>query len=81
MYAPGNARPTGGAGVVAMLVGKDAPIVLERGLKFEFPKMAGSSEKARGEGVARRQCLRFLQAKFRIRIPKCRWSPVNQLLL
>jgi 3-hydroxy-3-methylglutaryl CoA synthase len=31
VYAPGPARPTGGAGVVAMLIGKDAPIVLERG--------------------------------------------------
>jgi hydroxymethylglutaryl-CoA synthase len=33
VYAPGPARPTGGAGVVAMLVGKDAPIVLERGAR------------------------------------------------
>jgi len=33
VYAPGNARPTGGAGVVAMLVGKDAPLVLERGVR------------------------------------------------
>eukprot|EP01117_Protostelium_nocturnum_P020266 TRINITY_DN9032_c0_g1_i1.p1 TRINITY_DN9032_c0_g1~~TRINITY_DN9032_c0_g1_i1.p1 ORF type:complete len:476 (-),score=165.55 TRINITY_DN9032_c0_g1_i1:55-1482(-) len=33
VYAPGAARPTGGAGVVAMLVGKDAPIVLERGVR------------------------------------------------
>ncbi|KAF7727506.1 Hydroxymethylglutaryl-CoA synthase, cytoplasmic [Apophysomyces ossiformis] len=33
LYASGSARPTSGAGVVAMLVGKDAPIVLERGLR------------------------------------------------
>ena len=33
VYAPGPARPTGGAGVVAILVGKDAPIVLERGAR------------------------------------------------
>ncbi|KAI9498856.1 hydroxymethylglutaryl-CoA synthase [Zychaea mexicana] len=33
LYASGAARPTSGAGVVAMLVGPDAPIVLERGLR------------------------------------------------
>lgn len=31
VYASGNARPTGGAGAVAMLVGPNAPIFLERG--------------------------------------------------
>lgn len=31
VYASGNARPTGGAGAVAMLVGPDAPLVIERG--------------------------------------------------
>ncbi len=34
VYASGNARPTGGAGAVAMLVGPNAPLVLERG-EFE----------------------------------------------
>ncbi|KAG1448896.1 hypothetical protein G6F56_008813 [Rhizopus delemar] len=33
LYASGSARPTSGAGVVAMLIGKDAPIVVERGLR------------------------------------------------
>lgn len=32
VYPSGNARPTGGAGAVAMLVGPNAPLVLERGL-------------------------------------------------
>lgn len=32
MYASGNARPTGGAGAVAMLIGANAPVVLERGI-------------------------------------------------
>ena len=32
MYATGNARPTGGVGAVAMLVGPNAPLVLERGM-------------------------------------------------
>lgn len=31
VYASGAARPTGGAGAVAMLVGPNAPLVLERG--------------------------------------------------
>ncbi len=31
LYAKGNARPTGGAGAVALLIGPDAPIVLEPG--------------------------------------------------
>ena len=34
VYATGNARPTGGAGAIAMLVGPNAPLVLERG-KFD----------------------------------------------
>ena len=31
LYKKGNARPTGGAGCVAMLVGPDAPLVFEPG--------------------------------------------------
>lgn len=33
VYAAGNARPTGGAGAIAILVGPDAPLVLDRGLR------------------------------------------------
>nr|AFK11330.1 hydroxymethylglutaryl-CoA synthase 1 [Callorhinchus milii] len=33
VYASGSARPTGGAGAVAMLVGPNAPLSLERGLR------------------------------------------------
>lgn len=36
IYAEGNARPTGGAGAVAMLVGPDAPLVIERGLRGTY---------------------------------------------
>ena len=32
VYSAGNARPTGGAGAVCMLVGQNAPLILERGL-------------------------------------------------
>ena len=31
VYAAGSARSTGGAGAVAMLVGPNAPLVMERG--------------------------------------------------
>ena len=34
VYAAGSARSTGGAGAVAMLVGPDAPLVMERGKDF-----------------------------------------------
>ncbi|GAB5592253.1 3-hydroxy-3-methylglutaryl coenzyme A synthase [Umbelopsis nana] len=33
LYASGAARPTSGAGVVAMLVGENAPLVVERGVR------------------------------------------------
>lgn len=31
IYATGNARPTGGAGAVALLIGPNAPLVFDRG--------------------------------------------------
>ncbi|KAJ4354915.1 3-hydroxy-3-methylglutaryl coenzyme A synthase [Ascochyta clinopodiicola] len=36
LYAKGNARPTGGAGCVAMLIGPDAPIVIEPGKRGSY---------------------------------------------
>jgi hydroxymethylglutaryl-CoA synthase len=36
LYKKGNARPTGGAGCVAMLVGPDAPIAFEPGLRGSY---------------------------------------------
>lgn len=33
VYSAGNARPTGGAGAIAILVGPDAPLVFDRGLR------------------------------------------------
>lgn len=38
IYAEGSARPTGGAGAVAMLVGPDAALVIDRGLRSTFMK-------------------------------------------
>lgn len=40
LYAKGNARPTGGAGAVALLVGPNAPIVLEPGLRGTYMEHA-----------------------------------------
>ncbi|KAL1635015.1 3-hydroxy-3-methylglutaryl coenzyme A synthase [Diplodia intermedia] len=36
LYKKGNARPTGGAGCVAMLIGPDAPVVFEPGLRGTY---------------------------------------------
>ncbi|KIW97992.1 hydroxymethylglutaryl-CoA synthase [Cladophialophora bantiana CBS 173.52] len=36
LYKKGNARPTGGAGCVAMLIGPDAPIAFEAGLRGSY---------------------------------------------
>jgi hydroxymethylglutaryl-CoA synthase len=36
VYAKGNARPTGGAGAVAMLVGPNAPLVMDRGVRATY---------------------------------------------
>ncbi len=36
VYAKGNARPTGGAGACALLIGPNAPIVFESGMPIDF---------------------------------------------
>lgn len=46
LYKKGNARPTGGAGCVAMLIGPDAPLVIEPGLRGSFVKHAYDFYKA-----------------------------------
>ncbi|UNI18141.1 Hydroxymethylglutaryl-CoA synthase [Purpureocillium takamizusanense] len=40
LYAKGNARPTGGVGAVAMLIGPNAPIVMEPGLRGTYMQHA-----------------------------------------
>ncbi|KAJ4429245.1 Hydroxymethylglutaryl-CoA synthase, cytoplasmic [Periplaneta americana] len=40
VYAKGNARPTGGAGAIAMLIGANAPLVLDRGVRATHMKHA-----------------------------------------
>ncbi|KFU91317.1 hypothetical protein M959_05829, partial [Chaetura pelagica] len=63
VYATGNARPTGGAGAIAMLVGPNAPLVLERGLRgthmehaYDFYKPDLSSEYPVVDGQLSIQC-------------------------
>jgi hydroxymethylglutaryl-CoA synthase len=46
LYAKGNARPTGGAGVVAMLIGPNAPIAVEPGLRGSYMQHAYDFYKA-----------------------------------
>ena len=40
LYKKGNARPTGGAGCVAMLIGPNAPVVMESGLRGSYMQHA-----------------------------------------
>ncbi|XP_078035010.1 hydroxymethylglutaryl-CoA synthase [Augochlora pura] len=40
VYAPGAARPTGGAGAIAMIVGPDAPLVIDRGIRSSYMEHA-----------------------------------------
>ncbi|XP_054011563.1 hydroxymethylglutaryl-CoA synthase 1 [Hylaeus anthracinus] len=40
VYSSGSARPTGGAGAVAMIVGPDAPLVIDRGIRSSYMKHA-----------------------------------------
>lgn len=40
LYAKGNARPTGGAGAIAMLIGPNAPLVFEPGMRATYMQHA-----------------------------------------
>lgn len=40
VYAKGPARPTGGAGAVAMLIGSNAPLVFDRGIRASYMRHA-----------------------------------------
>uniref|UniRef100_A0A8D0KPT7 Hydroxymethylglutaryl-CoA synthase n=1 Tax=Salvator merianae TaxID=96440 RepID=A0A8D0KPT7_SALMN len=87
VYATGNARPTGGAGAVAMLVGPDAPLALERGLRgthmehvYDFYKPDLASEYPVVDGQLSIQCyLRALDrcyATYRKKI-ESQWQKVG----
>lgn len=63
LYAKGSARPTGGAGAVAMLIGPNAPLVFDRGLRatymrhvYDFYKPDLTSEYPLVDGKLSIQC-------------------------
>uniref|UniRef100_A0A8C9P7P4 Hydroxymethylglutaryl-CoA synthase n=1 Tax=Spermophilus dauricus TaxID=99837 RepID=A0A8C9P7P4_SPEDA len=63
VYPNGNARPTGGAGAVAMLIGPKAPLALEQGLRgthmenaYDFYKPNLASEYPLVDGKLSIQC-------------------------
>ncbi|CRK91908.1 CLUMA_CG005528, isoform A [Clunio marinus] len=63
VYAKGSARPTGGAGAIAMLVGPNAPLVFDRGVRsiymkhaYDFYKPDLSSEYPTVDGKLSIQC-------------------------
>ena len=73
LYAPGPARPTGGCGVVAMLVGPNAPLVAEPGLRghhfehvYDFYKPDFGVEFPTVDGPLSNECyLRALDSCYR----------------
>lgn len=72
VYASGNARPTGGAGAVAMLIGPNAPLVFERGM---WPNLlmwnvcdVVSHHLNRSSQPSHGACLRLLQAQPQLRV-------------
>ena len=78
VYASGPARPTGGAGAVAMLIGPKAGLVLERGLRashvaheYDFYKPDLASEFPIVDGPLSIKC--YLQVHLRkiLNVPKC----------
>lgn len=63
VYASGNARCTGGVGAVAMLIGADAPLVMDRGVRsthmqhvYDFYKPDMASEYPTVDGKLSIQC-------------------------
>ncbi|XP_044020018.1 hydroxymethylglutaryl-CoA synthase 1 [Aphidius gifuensis] len=40
VYEKGSARPTGGAGAIAMIIGPNAPLIFDRGLRSSFMRHA-----------------------------------------
>ena len=67
IYAEGGARPVGGAGACAMLIGPNAPLVFERESSASF-LLSPSSQKffsLSHPWLLHRKHLRFLQAEVR----------------
>ena len=92
VYEKGNARPTGGAGAVALLVGPNAPLVFERGLRsthishaYDFYKPVMDSEYPIVDGKlsvvcylnALDKCYLMYKKKFRSAAENNRLSDMN----
>ena len=87
VYAKGSARPTGGAGAIAMLISPEAPLVFENlrssfmDNAYDFYKPVPSSEYPTVDGHlsisvylnALDQCYNSLKAKFKERY---NWEPM-----
>lgn len=79
IYAKGSARPTGGAGAVAMLIGPNASLVIERGLRgtfmnhaYDFFKPDLTSEYPVVDGKLSIQCyLNALDQCYKLYSSKC----------
>ena len=94
VYAKGAARPTGGAGAVAMLIGPNAPLVFDRGLRatymqhaYDFYKPDLSSEYPTVDGKLSIQCYlnaldhcyQLYRKKFEQKFPDCSISGLDTL--
>jgi len=88
VYAKGPARPTGGAGAVAMLIGPNAPLVMQRGTRashvdhaFDFYKPDMTSEYPTVDGHLSIRCyftaLDSCYRKFKAKWQKTQKAGVN----
>ncbi|XP_022164022.1 hydroxymethylglutaryl-CoA synthase 2-like [Myzus persicae] len=85
IYAKGNARPTGGAGAVAMLIGPNASLVIERGLRgtymnhaYDFFKPDLTSEYPVVDGKLSIECyLNALDQCYKSYLSKCDGGGAN----
>jgi hydroxymethylglutaryl-CoA synthase len=77
IYAEGSARPAGGAGACAILVGPNAPLVFERALYALFSFSLLSHLKYSCPRYIYVPYLRLLQAKPFLRVPRRRWASLH----
>lgn len=82
VYERGPARPTGGSGIVAMLVGPNAALPIERGSScyrtlpgYLFNSLSRRSIQPHGARLG------FLQTNHEFRIPEGGWQALDCLLL
>ncbi len=77
IYKEGSARPVGGMGACAMLIGPDAPLVIER--EYIDFYLSTKAHYSRPRNI-HRQHMGLLQARLVGRVPYCRWSMDNRRL-